>query len=100
LLLGVTLTGAAVAAVLAGAGTVTSAAVKIGEGFIREVKGMMKPGTSLLFVLDREGDSDAILRALRGLGGTVLKSNVDAARARLIQSALAAASAQSPKPGS
>jgi hypothetical protein len=30
----------------------------------------------------------------------VLKSNVDAERARLIQSTLAAASAQSPKPGS
>ncbi len=99
LVLGVPLTGAAVGAVLAGAGTVTSAAVGIGEGFIREVKGMMKPGTSVLFVLDREGDMDAILRAIRGLGGTVLKSNVDAERARLIQSALAAASAQPHQPG-
>ena len=100
LVLGAPLTGAAVGAVLAGAGTVTSAAVGIGEGFIREVKGMMKPGTSVLFVLDREGDMEAILHAIRGLGGTVLKTNVDAERARLIQSTLAAASAQPHKPDS
>ena len=100
LVLGAPLAGAAVGAVLAGAGTVTSSAVGIGEDFIREVKGLMKPGTSVLFVLDHEGDMDAILRAIRGLGGTVLKSNVDAERARLIQSTLAAASAQPSKPGS
>jgi hypothetical protein len=37
-----------------------------------------------------EGDMDAILRAIRGLGGTVLKTNVDLERAKLIQSTLAA----------
>ena len=100
LVIGAPLAGAAVGAVLAGAGTVTSATVGIGEDFIREVKGLMKPGTSVLFVLDREGDMDAILHAIRGLGGTVLKTNVDAERARLIQSTLAAASAPPHKPGS
>jgi uncharacterized membrane protein len=33
---------------------------------------------------------DAVLNAIRGLGGTVLKTNVDMERAKLIQSALAA----------
>ena len=33
---------------------------------------------------------DAILHAIRGLGGTVLKTNVDLERAKLIQSTLAA----------
>ena len=51
---------------------------------------MIKPGTSVLFVLDQEGDMDAILHAIRGLGGTVLKTNVDLERAKLIQSTLAA----------
>jgi hypothetical protein len=37
-----------------------------------------------------EGDMNAILRAIRGLGGTVLKTNVDLERAKLIQSTLAA----------
>jgi uncharacterized membrane protein len=33
---------------------------------------------------------DVILHKIRGLGGTVLKTNVDLERAQLIQSALAA----------
>jgi len=39
---------------------------------------------------DDEGDMDLILHAIRGLGGTVLKTNVDVERARLIQSTIAA----------
>src|SRR5262245_64502 len=51
------LTGAAVGALLGGAGTAaTVAAVGIGDDFVREVEGLMKPGTSALFVLDSEGD--------------------------------------------
>jgi len=99
LVLGAPLTGAAVGAAIGGAGTAASATVGIGEDFIRDVKGMMKPGTSVLFVLDSEGDMDVILHAIRGLGGTVLKTNVDVERARLIQSTLAAASTRPSKPG-
>jgi uncharacterized membrane protein len=58
------------------------------------VKELMKPGTSAIFVLDDEGDMDVILRKIRGLGGTVLKTNVDLERAQLIQSTLAAPSTQ------
>ena len=39
---------------------------------------------------DEVGDIDAILEAIRGLGGTVLKTNVDLERANLIQSTLTA----------
>lgn len=55
----------------------------------------MKPGTSTLFVLDDEGDM--ILHGIRGLGGTVVKTNVDLERSKLIQSTLAAASAATMK---
>ena len=89
------LTGAAVSALLGRFGAAADA-VGIREDFVREVEGMIKPGTSVLFVLDQEGDMDAILHAIRGLGGTVLKTNVDLERARLIQSTLAA-SADSPQ---
>jgi uncharacterized membrane protein len=76
---------------LGGAGTAASAASSgIGDNFIREVEELMKPGTSALFVLDYEGDMDVILSQIRGLGGTVLKTNVDLERAKLIQSTLAA----------
>src|SRR5262245_43640885 len=92
------LTGAAVGALLGGAGTAASvAAVGIEDDFVREVEGLMRPGTSTLFVLDSEGDMEVILHAIRGLGGTVLRTNVDLERARLIQSTLAA-SADTSKP--
>jgi uncharacterized membrane protein len=54
------------------------------------VEALMKPSTSALFVLDSQGDMEVILHAIQGLGGTVLKTNVDLKRAELIQSTLAA----------
>jgi uncharacterized membrane protein len=84
------LAGAAVGAALGGAGSAVAAGVGIGDDFVRDVEAMMKPGTSVLFVLDDEGDMDLILHAIRGLGGTVLKTNVDVERAKLIQASLAA----------
>jgi uncharacterized membrane protein len=91
LVLGTPFTGATVGAVLGGAGSASSAsAIGIGDDFVREVESLMKPGTSALFVLDEEGDMEVILYTIRGLGGAVLKTNVDLERARLIQSTLAA----------
>jgi uncharacterized membrane protein len=86
------LTGAAAGTWVRAAGG-TAAEVGIDDAFVSEVKALMKPETSALFVLDQEGDMDAILQGIRGLGGTVLRTNVDVKRARLIQSTLAAASA-------
>jgi uncharacterized membrane protein len=83
------LTGAAAGTLLASLGCTTDTA-GISEDFVREVEDLIKPGTSVLFVLDEEGNMDAILHAIRGLGGTVLKTNVDLERAKLIQSTLAA----------
>ena len=97
LVLGGPLIGATIGAMVGGAGTAISASVVIGDDFVREVKELMKPGTSAIFVLDDEGDMDVILHRIRGLGGTVLKTNVDLERARLIQSTLAASSAQTNK---
>jgi uncharacterized membrane protein len=83
------LCGAAVELTLesAGAGPVETG---ISGDFIREVECLIQPGTSVLFLLDEVGKIDPILHAIRGLGGTVLKTNVDLERARLIQSTLAA----------
>jgi uncharacterized membrane protein len=81
------LTGPAACA-LAQAGGGTAADVGITEGFVTEVQALLRPGTSALFVLDREGDLPAILEGIRGLGGTVLKTNVDLQRAQLIQATL------------
>jgi uncharacterized membrane protein len=74
-----------------------SSSVGIDDAFVTDVKGMMKPRTSAIFVLDDEGDMDVILHKIRGLGGTVLKTNVDLERTQLIQSTLATPSAQTSK---
>jgi uncharacterized membrane protein len=91
------LTGAAVSALPGYTGS-AAAEVGIDDGFIREVERLMQPGTSALFVLDREGDMPAILQGIRGLGGRVLKTNVDLNRAQLIQTTLAAAAQPEKQP--
>jgi uncharacterized membrane protein len=85
------LSGAAVGALLGTTGTALATRVGISEGFIRDVEAMMKPGTSALFVLDETCDMEVILSKIQGLGGTVLKTNVDLEQAKLIQSTLTAA---------
>jgi len=100
LVVGAPLIGAAVGAMVGGAGSVAAlASVGIGDDFVREVKQLMKPGTSAIFVLDDEGDMEMILHTIRGLGGTVLKTNVDLERAKLIQATLAAAPADTGEQG-
>jgi uncharacterized membrane protein len=82
-------TGAAVGGLLNSFGF-NHAAVGISDDFVREVAHLIQPGSSVLFVLDDARDMDAILHAIRGLGGTVLKTSVDFERLQLIQSTLAA----------
>jgi uncharacterized membrane protein len=83
------LTGALIGAAVGTAGSATMTSVGIDQAFVREIEGLMKPGTSALFVLDEEGNLDVILHEIQGLGGTVLKTNVDLERAKLIQATLA-----------
>jgi uncharacterized membrane protein len=99
LVLAAPLTGAAIGALLGSAGTAAATHAGIKEDFIHEVEAMMKPGTSALFVLDEVGDMEVILHKIRGLGGTVLKTNVDLERAKLIQSTLAGALLDETQPG-
>lgn len=93
LVLGTPLIGTTVGAALGLASTAAAADAVIDQDFIQEVEALIKPGTSALFVLDSGGHMDVILHTIRGLGGVVLKTNVDLEHAKLIQSALAASSA-------
>ena len=99
LVLAAPITGATIGAVVGGAGTAAATYAGIGADFVKEVEALMSPGTSVLFVLDDEGDMDMILHTIRGWGGKVLKTNVDVERAKLIQSTLAAASADATEAG-
>jgi uncharacterized membrane protein len=89
-------TGAAIGALVGGAGSALAARVGIAEEFIREVERLMKPGTSALFLLDAGGDLDVVDYRIRGLGGTILKTNVDSQRAKEVQASLAASSSEAP----
>jgi uncharacterized membrane protein len=66
-----------------------SSSVGIDQSFKQEIASMIRPGTSALLVLDITENPSAVLGPLQGLGGTVLKTNVDIERANLIQSTLA-----------
>jgi uncharacterized membrane protein len=59
------------------------------EKFKQEIASMIRPRTSALLVLDVAENMNAILSRLQGLGGRILKTNVDIERANLIQSTLA-----------
>jgi uncharacterized membrane protein len=90
------LPGAAIGAVVGSVGSAIAALAKgISDDFIRDVQLLMSPGTSALFVLDHPGNMDMILHTIKGLGGKVIKTNVDAERVKLIQSALAALTEES-----
>jgi uncharacterized membrane protein len=69
LVIGVPIVGAAIGAAVGGAGAAMSvASAGIADDFVKDAQRLMKPGTSAIFVLDSEGDMDAILHAIRGLG--------------------------------
>jgi uncharacterized membrane protein len=94
LFLAAPLSGAAFGAALGGLGTAASLHHDcIDEGFIRDVEALLTPGSSALFVLDNSLQLDVVLSALRGLGGTVVRTNVDMERAKAVQAALAAPAA-------
>jgi uncharacterized membrane protein len=97
LVLAAPLTGATIGALLGSASTAATHA-GISEAFVRDVEAMMKPGTSAIFVLDDVGDLEVILHKIGGLGGTVLKTNVDPEQAKLIQGTLTAARPAERKP--
>jgi uncharacterized membrane protein len=82
------LSGYAVDAMLRDNSSRNSSVAGITDSFIEEIKALLKPDTSALLVLDEEGNLEEILAAIRGLGGTVVKTNVDLERAKLIQSTL------------
>jgi uncharacterized membrane protein len=90
LVLAAPLTGATIGALLGSAGTGAATHAGISEGFIRDAEALMNPGSSAVFILDDSGDMEIILHKIQGLGGKVLKTNVDLERAKLIQATLAA----------
>jgi uncharacterized membrane protein len=63
----------------------------IGEDFQRQVREHLQPGTSALFLVVEQADSDKVIAALSQHGGRVIKTTLSDAYAKKLQDALAPA---------
>jgi len=98
LLLAAPLSGALCGGLLGAVGVaVLTARAGLSNDFVQDVERLLRPGASALLVADDVNSLDVIRHAIRGLGGRVLKTNVDPERARLIQETLAMARPESPQ---
>jgi uncharacterized membrane protein len=87
------LEGAAIGSAVGAAGSLAAHYVGLCDDFIRSVQDLMRPGTSALFLLANATDEDVVLHQIRGLGGSILKTNVDLAWAERVRQALASGAA-------
>lgn len=87
------LLGAAVGAA-AGATAGALSDVGINDNFMKELGSTLKPGSSALFVLVRKATPDKVLDAIKGMGGTVLKTSLSHEDEAKLQAALTAGGAK------
>lgn len=64
----------------------------INDGFMKELAVTLQPGNAALFVLIHKMTTDKILDAVKGSGGTVLKTSLDHTKEQALRDALAASS--------
>lgn len=70
----------------------------IDDKFMKELSATLQPGNAALFVLVKKVTGDKVLEALRGTGGTVLKTSLDRSQEQKLRDALADAHAAMPAP--
>jgi uncharacterized membrane protein len=85
------------AAVGAASGAIGGALTDVGidDGFMKDVAGVLQPGTAALFLLIKKMTADKVIEDLRGAGGTVLRTSFDHTREQALRDALAAHAAAS-----
>ena len=69
----------------------------INDEFMRQAARTLQSGNAALFLLIRKMTTDKVLAALRGVGGTVMRSSFDETKEEALQAALAGARAVSVK---
>jgi uncharacterized membrane protein len=69
----------------------------INNEFMRQAARTLQSGNAALFLLIRKMTTDKVLAALRGVGGTVMRSSFDETKEEALQAALAGARAMSVK---
>lgn len=68
----------------------------INDAFMKDLAGSLQPGNAALFVLVQRVTGDKVLEAIKGTGGTVLKTSLDHSREQALRDALAGVSAAAP----
>jgi len=71
----------------------------INDDFMKELAASLQPGNAALFVLVKRVTGDKVLEAIKGSGGTVLKTSLDHTREQALRDALAGVSAAAPEAG-
>jgi uncharacterized membrane protein len=62
----------------------------INDAFMKELSANLQPGNAALFVLIHKMTTDKVLDAMKGTGGTVLRTSLDHAKEQALRDALAA----------
>jgi uncharacterized membrane protein len=70
----------------------------VDDKFMKELSASLQPGNAALFVLVKKMTGDKVLEAIRGTGGTVLKTSLDRSREQKLRDALADAHGAAPAP--
>jgi uncharacterized membrane protein len=65
--------------------------VGINDEFMKELSASLQPGNAALFILIRSMTADKVLDAIKGTGGTVLRTSLDHTKEQALRDALAAA---------
>jgi len=68
----------------------------VDDKFMKDLSGSLQPGNAALFVLINKVTGDKVLEAIRGTGGTVLKTSLDRAQEQKLRDALADAHGTTP----
>lgn len=61
----------------------------VNDDFMKELAGNLQPGNAALFVLVNKMTADKVMEALRGTGGTVLKTSLDLTQEQKLRDTLA-----------
>lgn len=71
----------------------------VNDAFMKDLAASLQPGNAALFVLVQRVTGDKVLEAIKGTGGTVLKTSLDHTREQALRDALAGVSAAVPAAG-
>ncbi|QGM96182.1 DUF1269 domain-containing protein [Methylocystis parvus] len=62
----------------------------INDNFMKKLSDSLQPGNAALFLLAKKVTGDKVLEALKGTGGTVLKTSLDDSKEKMLREALTA----------